>query len=343
MSINDKNNDLKKNEKIKEKPIEKIWHESEIELLKKWGEIALCYRLLHDRAYREFQQKSYGLTIPVIILSTLSGTASFSIGSFPASFQSYAPMVIGGINIAVGIIQTVTQFLRVNEYTESHRVTSVTYGKFARNVSTELALPPNARSYNGIDFVQMCRTEMDRMIEQSPIIPLHLLRNFVKTSVEGTDPVTAPEVLKVSAIKIYQPTEEEKMAKMMANVANEMQHMQQKEKTNVQKIHEKFEKKVAGAKDDDIIPDEIKDIIKSAEFKKIESNLKENKGISIDELTTSIINNRKKELDNINNNGVVSKMLKKKESEKVTNNEQLGIDKDSIAINIGDILEEAKK
>jgi hypothetical protein len=75
----------------------------------------------------------------------------------------------------------------------------------------------------------------------------------------------------------------------------------------------------------------------------MESNLKENKAIRIDELTNTIINNRKKELDNINNNGVVSKMLKKKEGEKGNNNESLGIDKDSIAINIGDILEEAKK
>jgi hypothetical protein len=337
MLVNDKEND-----KSKEKLTEKIWNDSEVELLKKWGEIALCYRLLHDRAYREYQQKSYGLTIPVIILSTLSGTASFSISSFPESFQSYAPMVIGGINIIVGIIQTVTQFLRVNEYTESHRVASVTYGKFARNVSTELALPPNSRSYNGIDFVQMCRTEMDRMIEQSPIIPLNFLKKFGSTSIKAGDNVTEPEILEVSSIKIYEPSEDEKLAKMMANVAGEIQNVHKKEKTNVQKIHEKFEKKTVSTKEEDIIPDEIKDIIRNAEYKKIDTKLVENKGISIDELTKTIINNRKKELDNINNNGVVSKILKKKEYEKI-NKEEFGIDKDSIAININDIIEESKK
>ena len=178
--------------------IDKNWNDSEVQLLKKWGEISSSYRLLHDRAFREYQLKSYGLTIPVIILSTLTGTASFSIGSFPIGLQPYVPMVIGGVNIIVGIIQTVSQFLRVNELTESHRVASITYGKLARNITTELSLPPRGRTYNGIDFVQMCRTEMDRLIEQSPIIPMDLLNTF--DAAKKFKDITKPEVLTVSTL-----------------------------------------------------------------------------------------------------------------------------------------------
>ena len=136
----DKNTDKKNNEKDKDKNIEKIWNDSEVQILKKWGEIASSYRLLHDRAFREFQVKSYGLTIPVIILSTLSGTASFTIQSFPESLQTYVPMVIGGVNICVGIIQTVSQFLRVNELTESHRVASISYGKFFKKYCNRIII-----------------------------------------------------------------------------------------------------------------------------------------------------------------------------------------------------------
>lgn len=83
MSIHDK-----KDKPIdKEKDVEKIWNDSEVQLLKKWGEIAASYRLLHDEAFRDYQIKSYGLTIPVIILSTLSGTASFSISSFQHHYK----------------------------------------------------------------------------------------------------------------------------------------------------------------------------------------------------------------------------------------------------------------
>jgi hypothetical protein len=311
MSNIDKLSDQKKDKKDKEKEIEKIWNESEVQLLKKWGEIASSYRLLHDRAFREFQIKSYGLTIPVIVMSTLSGTASFSISSFPTNLQLYVPMVIGGVNIFVGIIQTVTQFLRVNELTESHRVASITYGKFARNITTELSLPPNGRTYNGIDYVQMCRAEMDRMIEQSPIIPLHLLNEF-DTNKKFLD-ITKPEVLTISNINVYQPSNDEKVAEIMANVADKIQNMHKQEKTVAQKIKEQIEKKVNPNIKEEIIPDEIKNF----DLKDIEANFNNNKNINIDEITNNIINRRSTELKEIGSGGIVSKMLKKNVDEKI--------------------------
>jgi len=314
MSNIDKLSDQKKDknkDKEKEKEVEKIWNESEIQLLKKWGEIASSYRLLHDRAFRESQIKSYGLTIPVIVMSTLSGTASFSISSFPTNLQVYVPMVIGGINIFVGIIQTITQFLRVNELTESHRVASITYGKFARNITTELSLPPNGRTYNGIDYVQMCRTEMDRMIEQSPIIPLHLLNEF-DANKKFTD-ITKPEVLTISNINVYQPSNDEKVAEIMANVADKIQHIHKNEKTVAQKIKEQIEKKINPSIKEEIIPEEIKNL----DLKDIEANFNNNKNINIDEITNNIINRRSNELKEIGSGGIVSKMLKKNVDEKI--------------------------
>jgi hypothetical protein len=53
------------------------------------------------------------MAIPIIIMSTLSGTASFSINHFPSDYQGYVPLVIGGINIFVGILQTMIQFLKL--------------------------------------------------------------------------------------------------------------------------------------------------------------------------------------------------------------------------------------
>ena len=289
----------------KEKKIIKVWDDSEVQLLKKWGEVGSSYRLLHDRAFREYQYKSYSLAIPVIIMSTLSGTASFSISSFPVSFQHYVPMVIGGINIFVGIVQTVAQFLRVNELTESHRVASITYGKFARNITTELSLPPNDRTYNGIDFVQMCRTEMDRLIEQSPIIPMHLLNAFENNP--DYDTITKPDVLTICNIVEYQPSKEEKVAIMIANVADKIEYLHDNEKkTNVQKIQDKFEKNINPQKYDNIVPNEVKDIISSISFTDIEKG-----NIDINNLTNNIINKRNEELSEIGQNGLVSKFLKK--------------------------------
>lgn len=308
MSIHDK-----KDKPIdKEKDVEKIWNDSEVQLLKKWGEIAASYRLLHDEAFRDYQIKSYGLTIPVIILSTLSGTASFSISSFPISLQVYVPMVIGGINILVGIIQTVTQFLRVNELTESNRVASIAYGKFSRNITTELSLPPKERTYNGIDYVQMCRSEMDRLIEQSPNIPMNLLYNFDKND-KFTD-ITKPDVLTVNQINEYKLSKEEKVVELMANVADKIQTLHKNEKTNIQKIQDQINKRVNLK--NDVIPNEIKEAIKNLNIDDIENNIGPNGSYDIDEFTSKIINSRTNELNEISKNSIVSKILKKNNEDK---------------------------
>lgn len=308
----DKNTDKKNNEKDKDKNIEKIWNDSEVQILKKWGEIASSYRLLHDRAFREFQVKSYGLTIPVIILSTLSGTASFTIQSFPSSLQNYVPMVIGGVNICVGIIQTVSQFLRVNELTESHRVASISYGKFSRNIVTELSLPPKERTYNGIDFVQVCRTEMDRLIEQSPIIPMYLLREFEKNKDFLT--ITKPDVLKITNIVEYKPSNEEKIVELMANVADKVHniHKNNVNKNNVSRIQDIIEKKVNPEKEKSELDNDIKNVVNTINLNDFEKDVPGYSVINVDEIAEKIINKRNEELKEIDNNGIVSKMLKKK-------------------------------
>jgi phenylpyruvate tautomerase PptA (4-oxalocrotonate tautomerase family) len=339
MSLHDRNNEKKLNDKEKDKSRseEKIWIDSEVQLLKKWGEIASSYRLLHDRAFREFQIKSYGLAIPIIILSTLSGTASFSISSFPPSVQGFAPMVIGGVNIFVGILQTITQFLRVNEQTESHRVASITYGKFARNITTELTLPPNNRSYNGIDFVQMCRTEMDRMIEQSPIIPLHLLKEFDKNKLYKD--ITRPDVLSVSNIKVYEPDYKEKAAELIATVTEKLHEKHSHEKTNAQKIKEKIERSINPEKKEITVEMEVKEVLNEINLNDLESNIKRN--ISMSKLENNIINNRKKELGEIEGNGVVSKMLQQKKIESA--NKTIEKPKENYVIHIDEVNAELNK
>ena len=56
----------------------KAWDNQHELILKKWGEVAACYSWMHDRAYRQYKVKNMHYAIPVIILSTLTGTANFA-------------------------------------------------------------------------------------------------------------------------------------------------------------------------------------------------------------------------------------------------------------------------
>ena len=104
---------LDKNKPAKMK--KNIWHPQQQLILKKWGEIGSSYRYLHDKAYTYFSRQNFRFALPVIILSTITGTANFAQGSFPEEAKTYVPLVIGFLNLSAGLITTIAQFLRVSE------------------------------------------------------------------------------------------------------------------------------------------------------------------------------------------------------------------------------------
>ena len=58
------------------------WSDETELLLKEWSEKASCFRWLHSRCEKKYRFRYYCFSIPVIILSTLSGTANFGMDSF---------------------------------------------------------------------------------------------------------------------------------------------------------------------------------------------------------------------------------------------------------------------
>ena len=156
--------------------------------------------------------------LPVIVISTITGTANFAQGSFPSAWQEYVPLVIGFFNLSAGLITTVSQFLRVSELLEGHRAASLAYSKFARNLSVELSLPVKERTSDGSIFVTNCRVELDRLIEQSPDIPEDIIASFIRRFPESETDASGnvandffrPEILDIRPIKIYRDMEAER-------------------------------------------------------------------------------------------------------------------------------------
>ena len=156
------------------------WSPENEKILVEWCDIAKCYKWLHTRAHQNFSHMHAWFTIPAIILSTISGTASFAQGSLPVSMQTYAPMVIGSVNIFIGILTTIQQYLKISEYNESHRVSAIAWDKFARNIRIELAKHPDERSSDAGHFLKTNRDEFDRLMETSPSIPIPITNEFLE-------------------------------------------------------------------------------------------------------------------------------------------------------------------
>jgi hypothetical protein len=157
------------------------WNVDQEKLMAKWADIAGCYRWLHDRSEKKFSRLNMVMTIPVIILSTLTGTANFAIGSFIAEDDAvskrYAQAGIGAVSIFAGILTTLGNFLRYAQGSEAFRVSAIGWGKFQRQIAIEIAIHPNDRM-DCMDFLNICRQTLDRLIEQSPQIPDDIIKLF---------------------------------------------------------------------------------------------------------------------------------------------------------------------
>ena len=125
--------------------MKKSWNDQHENILRQWGEAAGCYRFMNHRAYLMYKSLSMRFTLPVIVLSTITGTANFAQSTLPLSIQPAAPSVIGGLNLIAGLIATVMQFLKINELMENHRTAALAYGLLSRNIRLTLALPREER------------------------------------------------------------------------------------------------------------------------------------------------------------------------------------------------------
>ena len=84
MDTNSESNDL-----IIENPIVIEWTPEHEQILIEWADKAMCYRWLHSKANAMYSTLNSWYTIPVIVISTLTGTANFAQERVPLEYQHF--------------------------------------------------------------------------------------------------------------------------------------------------------------------------------------------------------------------------------------------------------------
>ena len=181
---------------IKKRKVKSIkrnyWKKEEEVLLKQWADKAQCYQWMHNRSRDIYQRKNALYTIPVIIISTITGTANFAQDRFSDKVKEYVVMIIGSMSIFAGIITTIYQFLKISEINEGHRVALLSWGKFHRNLESELTRHPLDRT-NASELIKMSKEEYNRLVEISPFISKGVTNEF-NNKFKGNNDLTKPEI-----------------------------------------------------------------------------------------------------------------------------------------------------
>jgi hypothetical protein len=153
------------------------WSPEHEKILIEWADKAMCFRWLHSKANAMYSSLNAWYTIPVIVISTLTGTANFAQERVPLAYQNYFVMIVGGFNILAGIITTIQQFLKITQLNEAHRVSGIAWDKFYRNIKIEIAKHPSER-IEPKQMLKMSKEEFDRLMETSPSIPEQIITEF---------------------------------------------------------------------------------------------------------------------------------------------------------------------
>jgi hypothetical protein len=213
------------------------WTAEHEQILIEWADKAMCYRWLHSKANSMFSSLNAWYTIPVIVISTLTGTANFAQTRVPIDYQNYFAMVVGGFNILAGIITTIQQFLKITQLNEAHRVSSIAWDKFYRNIKIELAKHPLER-IDVRQMIKMSKEEFDRLMETSPNIPENIVIQF-KNKFNGEELFN--KIVKPEICDILVPTNEyrnpwyndENRSKVMSeNIKNQIAKINKIKKIN---------------------------------------------------------------------------------------------------------------
>jgi hypothetical protein len=185
-------------------PASMQWYDFLEDSLASWAEQAQGYRLMHEKAYSHYNKISFNLTIPAIILSTLTGVANFGQESLSPYLGSDAPLYIGVLSIIAAIMSTIAKYVRADEKAETHRSAMVAWDKLYRTIVTELTQPRDNRT-EPQEFLISYREERHRLSEQSPTIPYKIRawfrHEFSSDFAKGN--ISPPNILSIGNVEVY--------------------------------------------------------------------------------------------------------------------------------------------
>ena len=158
------------------------------------GEGEKCRGLawIHMRCESEMSQMNTWVQVPVIILSTLAGTASVGSSTlFGSGNSTVSGIAIGLVSISVGILNTLGGFFNFAKRSEAHRIAHLHYSKISSKIQIELSLPRMERD-SAESLLNYVRDSMERLAETTPLASQKIVNSFNTEFKDLKDKISMP-------------------------------------------------------------------------------------------------------------------------------------------------------
>lgn len=171
-------------------------------LIAQEGEKCRGLAWIHQHSEQMLSKQNNYIQIPVIVLSTLCGTASVGSSSLFGGEAGYSNIIIGFVSISVGVLNTLGNYFSYARKAEAHRIAYLHYSKLFSWVNVELSLPRNER-ITPADMLKQLREVMERLSETTPSPPELILTQFNDKFKDYKDVARPAETNGLQKITVY--------------------------------------------------------------------------------------------------------------------------------------------
>jgi hypothetical protein len=119
----------------------------------------------HKKYYTYLKSKLKYFRIPIIVLSSINTVLSISLDKYTI----YASVVICAINLIVTIISSIELFLNIQKQIETNLLLQSGFYVLSINIYKILQLNRTNRTIKGIDFLNECFDEYNRLFHMSTL------------------------------------------------------------------------------------------------------------------------------------------------------------------------------
>jgi hypothetical protein len=148
------------------------WHESLELIFSELLDESQVRAFFHKKSHEYYSKENIKYQLPIIIFSAIAGSGNFISSTFP-TVQQYIILGVGGLSIGTSIISSISQFLKLSQLSEGHRIAYLSWEKFYANIKLQLRRKKADRD-DIKDFMNNITAEYQRLKEISPEIPPHI-------------------------------------------------------------------------------------------------------------------------------------------------------------------------
>lgn len=142
-----------------------FWYSDVESILEKIRKNSVILSHHHKKYYIYLKERLKYFRIPIIVLSSINTVLSISLDKY----TQYSSIIICGINLIVTIISSIELFLNIQKQIENNLVLQSGFYSLSINIYKTLQLNRTNRTVKGLDFLNECFDEYNRLFHLSTL------------------------------------------------------------------------------------------------------------------------------------------------------------------------------